>query len=38
MKITIFDPECPNYLRLEAMCYEAVAELGINTEVEKLQK
>jgi small redox-active disulfide protein 2 len=36
MNIKVLGPGCPNCLRLEAMCREAVAELGIDANIEKI--
>jgi small redox-active disulfide protein 2 len=36
MIITILGTGCPNCRKLEAMCHEAVAELGIEANIEKI--
>lgn len=36
MNITILGPGCPNCLKLEAMCHEVVAELGIDANIKKV--
>jgi small redox-active disulfide protein 2 len=36
MEIKVLGPGCPNCLRLEAMCHDAIAELGIDAEIEKI--
>lgn len=36
MLITILGTGCPNCIKLEAMCHEAVAELNINAKIEKI--
>jgi len=36
MIITILGSGCPNCRKLEAMCHEAVAELGIEANIEKI--
>lgn len=36
MTITILGSGCPNCKKLEAMCHEATAKLGINAQIEKV--
>jgi small redox-active disulfide protein 2 len=36
MKIIVLGPGCPNCRKLEAMCLEVIAELGIDAQVEKI--
>ncbi|MFP4556927.1 MAG: thioredoxin family protein [Bacteroidales bacterium] len=36
MEIIILGPGCTNCLRLEEMCREVVAELGVNANIQKI--
>jgi small redox-active disulfide protein 2 len=36
MNITIFGSDCTNCRKLEAMCHEVVAELGVDVNIEKI--
>lgn len=36
IEIKVLGPGCPNCIKLEAMCHEVVAELGIEAKIEKI--
>lgn len=36
IEIKVLGPGCPNCIKLEALCHEVIAELGIEANIEKI--